>query len=699
MTTRCQRIPFFSIIFVYFLVTSSLFANGEFPLPPQLEDNVHFWIKIYTQYSKSEVVIHDADHVNIIYEVINLDDYYPRDMSLRRKWHKVEQVKKEYKRILLHFARQRRPIDPDQLTEKERRVYSLWANVDEQRKFAKAARNIRGQKGLREQFLAGLRRSGKYMQKMKQIFHKYDLPEELCFLPHVESSFYYKAYSKMGAAGLWQFTRSTGRLYLKINYSLDERLDPIIATDAAARLLRNNFLELGHWPLAITAYNHGLAGMKKACKRLHTTDMGEIAEKYRSRSFGFASKNFYAEFLAAKEIAENYQRYFGYVNFEKPIEFKEFKLRHYVTLNSLAKEFKIDKELLVALNPAFRRPIIRSQRRIPRGYGIRLPSDNNFDPGSLYAELAETEKFNSQIRDRYYKVQRGDNLSDIAMRYGTSVSRIMELNDLPSPHLIRAGQLIEMPVGNTVAKTAKKSQESPKLLLADANVGASRKKPSLLLAENGTASATVDPPPAPPSTPLLAVLPEHETPQNDDFARSYGPEPPADFFPEEETGTVKSDSAATWGFKVSFEEPKSDWITVQPEETLGHFAEWAGIPAQTIRDLNGLEYGREIHAGQRLELSFKRISPAEFHRRRLEYHRSIQEDFFSNYKISGTIRYSVKPGDNVWILTKRTFDIPYWLLDRYNPNHNLQKLFPRDEIVVPVVQPRTGNDDDNGHAD
>ena len=177
MTTRCQRIPFFSIMFVFFLVTLNLFANGEFPLPPQLEDNVHFWIKIYTQYSKSEVVIHDADHINIIYEVINLDDYYPRDVSLRRKWHKVEQVKKEYKKILQNLAKRCQPIDPDQLGEKERRVYDLWANVVEQQKFAKAARNIRGQKGLREQFLSGLERSGKYMQKMKQIFRQYNLPD------------------------------------------------------------------------------------------------------------------------------------------------------------------------------------------------------------------------------------------------------------------------------------------------------------------------------------------------------------------------------------------------------------------------------------------------------------------------------------------------------------------------------------------
>ena len=111
--------------------------------------------------------------------------------------------------------------------------------------------------------------SGQYMIFLKKIFKKYDLPEELIVLPHVESSFNYKAYSSAGAAGIWQFTRGTGKQYLKISYEVDERLDPILSTEAAAKLLKRNYEVLGSWPLAITAYNHGAYGMKRAVKKLY----------------------------------------------------------------------------------------------------------------------------------------------------------------------------------------------------------------------------------------------------------------------------------------------------------------------------------------------------------------------------------------------------------------------------------------------
>ena len=136
------------------------------------------------------------------------------------------------------------------------------------------------------------------------------LPRELAALPHVESSFDPTAYSKVGAAGLWQFMPGTGRRFLRVNDAVDERLDPYRATEAAAQLLDYNYRLLGNWPLALTAYNHGA----KACvaPRLH----GHLRHRhhraqYPSPSFGFASRNFYVSFLAALEIDRNPEKYFG----------------------------------------------------------------------------------------------------------------------------------------------------------------------------------------------------------------------------------------------------------------------------------------------------------------------------------------------------------------------------------------------------
>ena len=172
---------------------------------------------------------------------------------------------------------------------------------------------MRCQVGQQDRFQAGLIRSGAYMDRMRAIFSAHGLPADLAFLPHVESSFNTNAYSKFGAAGMWQFTRSTGKRFMTVDYVLDERRDPIAAAHAAARLLKENHERLGSWPLAITAYNHGAAGMQRA-KAAHG-DYPGIFTSYKGRTFKFASRNFYSEFLAARRVASDYRRYFVLHNY------------------------------------------------------------------------------------------------------------------------------------------------------------------------------------------------------------------------------------------------------------------------------------------------------------------------------------------------------------------------------------------------
>ena len=144
------------------------------------------------------------------------------------------------------------------------------------------------------------------------------MPIELTRLPHIESSFENRALSKVGAAGIWQIMPATGRLYLRVNRDVDERLHVRTATMAAAQILRENYEKLGTWPLAITAYNHGANGMKRAVDTVGTTDFGVIVQRYRGPLFGFASQNFYAEFLAALDVSQNYKQYFGDLLFAEP---------------------------------------------------------------------------------------------------------------------------------------------------------------------------------------------------------------------------------------------------------------------------------------------------------------------------------------------------------------------------------------------
>ena len=245
-------------------VTAQESSSKNFPVPEAIKDNVEFWKNIYAVYPTSKVLIHDINDLSIIYEVIDLEalgDNFPTVLN--------GSTLIKSKLNIIKFSRKlaARKVKAFDANPRISRVVEIYGVEAEPALLRKAANSLRGQLGLKDRFKVGLERSGLYLDFILQTFTEHNLPTELTVLPHVESSFNYKAYSKVGAAGIWQFIRSTGRRFMKISYDIDERLDPIHATDAAAKLLKLNYKELGSWPLAITAYNHGLNGMKRAKKK------------------------------------------------------------------------------------------------------------------------------------------------------------------------------------------------------------------------------------------------------------------------------------------------------------------------------------------------------------------------------------------------------------------------------------------------
>ena len=374
-------------VFIIFCVMSclTLQAQEEFSIPAFLSNNVEFWTKIYSQYSIRHVVIHDNNDLSIIYRVVNLDDYFDREVDLQTKWKKVKEIKDEYRKILDRLAALHAPIDLDSLTAEECHVYILWSMHDEPDKFLQARNAIRAQLGLRDRFEQSVIRSGSLHDYIVNTFALYDLPADLAYLPHVESLFNYNSHSKVGAVGLWQFIRHTGRLFMTIDMTIDERRDPIAATRAAAQLLKLNYDELQSWPLAITAYNHGLNGMKAAVAKTGSNDFGEILERYESRTFGFASRNFYAEFLAACQVAKNYKAYFGDIKLNAPMVYQTIALPQKTFLRQIAGEFDLPVDSLIAYNPAWRWAVVHNQQAVPQGYLLRLPYRDGYDPREVFA--------------------------------------------------------------------------------------------------------------------------------------------------------------------------------------------------------------------------------------------------------------------------------------------------------------------------
>ena len=239
--------------------------------------------------------------------------------------------------------------------------------------FLDAIDRIRFQLGQADRFHEGLIRAAAWESHIVRVLEQHGVPAEIAALPHVESSFNPAAYSKVGAAGLWQFMPSTAKRFMRVDSIVDERLDPYSATEAAANLMLYNYRLLGSWPLAVTAYNHGPGGLRRAQEQLGTSDIAVIVKRYQGATFGFASRNFYVAFLAALEVDRNAEKYFGPITRLTDTQSTPVELPDYIAVEAFAKAFKVDMGALRVLNPALRPPIWNGTRLVPRGYAAAHP--------------------------------------------------------------------------------------------------------------------------------------------------------------------------------------------------------------------------------------------------------------------------------------------------------------------------------------
>ncbi|MBN4079719.1 LysM peptidoglycan-binding domain-containing protein [bacterium AH-315-C08] len=412
-------------------------SKYHFTTPPGLADQVNFWKKIYSEYTTRHAVVHDMRNLGVVYEVVYLGE---KPLSRRSRERKLEKVKKKYKRILRRINKTK---NKSSLKGEDLRIYKLV-----KKDFYQATRQIRAQLGLKDRFKEGVERSGLYMTEILRILKKYNLPEELSVLPHVESSFQLGAYSSAGAAGIWQFTRSTGRLFMRVGYDVDERRDPILATYAAAKLLKKNFEGINSWPLAITAYNHGLQGMKRAQKR-HGSDISKIVRNYKSRTFGFASRNFYAEFLAALHVVKNQNKYFPNLNIQKAHRRVSIRLPNYIHVNTAMDYFGMTREEIAESNPSLRRPVLNGEKRIPKGFVFQAPSSKLNNLQTKYDKIPRRVLYSKQLRSKWYTVRRGDTLSGVALRFGSTVRSIKAYNNIGRRNRIYIGQVLQLPKGRS----------------------------------------------------------------------------------------------------------------------------------------------------------------------------------------------------------------------------------------------------------
>lgn len=631
MTSACRH-----LLAALALVAAVASADDTFPQPAELQPDVDFWISIFTRYSTDEGVLHDNRNLAVVYERLDM----PATLSRRERQRRVEARRKKLKAALRVLASGKR----DKLSGDEARVLSVWPEGVGNDTFAAAEKRIRYQQGLRDRFRDGLVRSGRWRSFVNEQFTALGVPLEIAALPHVESSYNPAARSHVGASGIWQFTRSTGRRFMRVDHVVDERNDPFAATRAAGRLMAYNYSITGNWPMAITAYNHGLAGVRRAMKKYGDTAYVEILRNYNGRTFGFASRNFYVAFLAAKEIDQNAEQYFPGLVVETPADYAVVKLPAFVSVSGLARALGTTPAILEKHNPSLQATVWQGSKHLPRGYELRLPVEELSQPlASALAQLPQESVFEKQLPDMFHRVARGDTLSQIAEAYDTRVSTLVALNGLNSRHRIRIGQNLRLPAAGPAPVTTAAAEASVSVAAA---VASAAPEPQEITVAEAMPGAMADE--------LASVSPEAM--QTDLLSD------PSDY-------SVASDGS----------------IEVQSLETLGHYGDWLEIKTQRLRDINSLAFGKPVEVGQRIKLDLDTVDAKSFEERRIAYHRVQQDSFFRGHVISGVTEYTISAGDSIWILALRKYGVPVWLFRQYNPGLDLHRVRPGTKVQFPIL--------------
>ena len=382
-----------------------------------------------------------------------------------------------------------------------------------------------------------------------------------------------------------------------------------------------------------------------------------------------------------------------------------YKVRRGDTLTKIASRQGVSESDLKELNS------LRGRGAIRVGQVLRLP-DHASAPEPVVVASREPVP-----ADRVHRVRRGETLASIAQRYGVTEADIIASNDLRSRNVIVVGQRLRLP-GETDAGAepaaeraadgrggagadaarghacAGRSEPTPgadarsrgpgpragAALAGPARAGSQREPDSRSSAPERAGAArdrlgrsraappalAAAKPPAPAATPIPAPEAAREAAPEGDAAT-----PPA---PDPSNYAVSSDNR----------------ITVQADETLGHYAEWLEVRPNALRRLNKMKPGTPVQIGHGAKLDFSHVTPEVFEQRRLEYHVALQEAFFEAYVVSGTEAHVLKKGETLWFLAQHKFDVPVWLLRQYNPDLDFSALRPGTRMVIPVIEPREG---------
>jgi membrane-bound lytic murein transglycosylase D len=695
----------------------ALDCGDTFPCPPEIQRRVDFWVEVFKTWHTDQLVFHDREYPARVYSVVT------SKYSCSQNARSVEAERDRVEGLLRTVAKKASWEKPG-WTPEERAFLALFPDEDPD-EINRAANRVRCQQGNRDRFEQALKRYGRYKSYILQTLREHNLSEDILYLPFVESAYNPEAYSRAGAAGLWQIMPATARkLGLQLDATMDERFDPRRATWAAAKYLRRSTDVLTRIasgingsvkpsqvnPFVITSYNYGVTGMARA---LHSvgTDYIEVLDKYRSRSFRTAVRNFYSSFLAARYVARNAEKYFGPIKTDGELSVTQVALKKPTSVDRIVKVFGVHRDTVERLNPALTRYVWKGWRLIPEGYTLNIP----FRSGGWDAQIARLESLPAeqpQLSGRQYVVRRGDTACEIAKAFAVKCRDLIQLNGLGRRALIRVGQKLDIPGqpkrtssqrvasaenghytvrrGDTACEVARSFKVNCRELIRVNNLGSRAiihigQKLAIPGLKKSTQVAKAEVEDKPEAA---------ETPTTGRAAEPVSEEPKSEAKSEPVPELMEKISVAV---RVEERDGATRYTTeVLPEETLGHYADWLGLGGTaTLRDMNGIAHGENLRSGSRIRLPISSDSKRlAFEASRFEFHQTLVDEFNQHYKITGVKDYTVKLGDTLWKIADR-HNVPYWFLSRANSSvHNpvigqnirVPELEARHESKQPMVE-------------
>ncbi len=304
--------------------------------------------------------------------------------------------------------------------------------------------------GKLEAYIEGsIARSGKYEERFREIFAEEGIPKDLIYLAHVESGFKTSAYSRARARGIFQFISATGRRYgMRVDWWVDERADPEMSCRASATYLRDLYAEFGDWYLALAAYNAGEGRVRRSIRKAGTDDFWTLRRRHFFRR---ETRNYVPAIIAATIISKDPAR-FGYSDVvkEAPLQYETVTVPSQADLEVVARAAGVSAKTLRMLNPALRRG--QTPPKYPN-YQLKVPVGSSAGFDTKLAAIPRSEWIVKQL----HRVKRGDTLSGVARRYGTTVRAIQSANSMGRRTMLSIGRVLEIPRGPGARRSYKAS--------------------------------------------------------------------------------------------------------------------------------------------------------------------------------------------------------------------------------------------------